>query len=140
MVMVQGLIVLGVRIVIQRMGLIHLWWIVLSRGVAALANHKPEANARYVFDEDRNVHTIAAIKDIYSGEEIFCDYGDKYQLHGDLAGKHDTLAGHRPPPHGIGKIPTSLQQTLISVYNPDLWELFQLLPPDFQASLANVLE
>ena len=58
-----------------------------TRGVAALANHKsePEANARYVFDEDRNVHTIAAIK-------------YKYQLHGDLAGKHDTFAGHRPPP------------------------------------------
>ena len=51
-----------------------------------------------MFDEDRNVHTIAAIKDIYSGEEIFCDYGDKYQLLGGLAGKHDTLAGHRPPP------------------------------------------
>ena len=69
-------------------------------GVAALANHKPEpeANARYVFDEDRNVHTVAAIKGIYSGEEIVCDYGDKYQLYGDLAGRHDTLAGHRPPP------------------------------------------
>jgi len=71
-----------------------------TRGVAAFANHKsePEANARYVFDEDRNVHIVAAIKDIYSGEEFFCNYGNKYQLHGDLAGKHDTLAGHRPPP------------------------------------------
>ena len=100
-VMVQGLAVLGERIVIQMLGLILLWWIVLfTRGVAALANHKsePEANARYVFDEDRNVHTVAAIKDIYSGEEFFCDYGDKYQLHGVLAGKYDTLAAHRPPP------------------------------------------
>ena len=73
-----------------------------TRGVAAPANHKSEpdanANARYVFDEERNVHIVAAIKDIYSGEEFFCDYGDKYQLHGDLAGKHDTLVGHRPPP------------------------------------------
>ena len=54
-----------------------------TRGVAALA--------RYVFDEDINVHTIAAIKDIYSGEEIFCDYGDKYQLHGGLAGMHNNI-------------------------------------------------
>ena len=37
-----------------------------TRGVAALVNHKPEpdANARYLFDEDRNVRTVAAIKDI----------------------------------------------------------------------------
>ena len=71
-----------------------------TRGVAALANHKsePEANARYVFDEDRNIHTIVAIKSIHSGEEIFCDYGPNYQLHGVFAGTHDTLAGHRPPP------------------------------------------
>ena len=72
-----------------------------TRGVAALANHTSESeaiNARYVFDEDRNVHTVAAIKDIHSGEEIFCDYGDKYQLHGNLAGKHYTLAAYRPPP------------------------------------------
>ena len=71
-----------------------------TRGVAALANHKPEpdANARYVFDEDRNTHTIHAIKDIGSNEEIFCGYGKSYQLEGKLAGKHDTLAGHRPPP------------------------------------------
>ena len=71
-----------------------------TSGLAALPNHKsePEANARYVFDEDRNVQTVAAIKDIYSGEEIFCDYGDIYQLHGDLEGRHNTLAGHRPPP------------------------------------------
>ena len=71
-----------------------------TRGVAALANHKPEpdANARYLFDEDRNTHTIHAIKDIGSNEEIFCDYGKSYQLEGKLAGKHDTLAGHRPPP------------------------------------------
>ena len=67
-----------------------------TRGVAALANHKPEAqaNARYVFDEYRNIHTIEAIQPIHSGEEIFCDYGPNYQLHGVLAGKHDTLAGH----------------------------------------------
>ena len=71
-----------------------------TRGVAALANPKPEpeANARYLFDEERNVHTVAAIKDIYSGEQFFCDYGNTYQLQGELAGKHDTLAGHRPPP------------------------------------------
>ena len=71
-----------------------------TRGVAALANHKPEAeaNARYVFDEDRNVHTIAAIKETYLGDEIFCDYGDKYQLQGDLVGSHDTLEEHSPPP------------------------------------------
>ena len=69
-------------------------------GVAALANHKsePEANARYVFDEDRNIHTIAGIKPIHSGEEIFCDYWPNYQLYGDFAGKHDTLAGHWPSP------------------------------------------
>ena len=48
--------------------------------------------------QDRNAPTVAEIKDIYSGEEFFCDYGDKYQLHGVLAGKHDTLAAHRRPP------------------------------------------
>ena len=73
-----------------------------TNGVGALANHKSEpeakAYARYVFDEDINIHTIAAIKSIHSGEEIFCDYGPNYQLYGVLAGKHDTLAGHRPPP------------------------------------------
>ena len=71
-----------------------------TRGVAALANHKsePDANARYVFDEDRNTHTVTAIKDIRSGAEIFCDNGTNYQLGGELAGKHDTLVGHRPPP------------------------------------------
>ena len=54
----------------------------LSQGVLLLANHKPEpeAIARYVFDEDRNTHSIAAIKDIYSGEEIFCEYGPNHQL------------------------------------------------------------
>ena len=57
-----------------------------------------QSNAQYQFDTVRNMHVIVAIKDIYSGEEIFCDYGPNYQLHGVLAGKHDTLAGHRPPP------------------------------------------
>ena len=49
----------------------------LYERVAALANHKsePEANAWYVLDEDRNVHRIAAIIDIYSGEEIFVIMG-----------------------------------------------------------------
>ena len=90
------------------MVLIPLWWIsAYTRGVAALANHKPEpapeANARYLFDDvDRKVHTVAVIKDIYLGEEYFCDYGNKYQLEGELAGKHDTLAGHRPPPEWYG--------------------------------------
>ena len=39
-----------------------------TRGVTALAYHKPEpeANARYVFDEDRNMHTVPAIQDIHS--------------------------------------------------------------------------
>ena len=70
-----------------------------GEALAALANHKsePEANARYLFDEDRNVHTV-----IYSGEEIVCDYGTKYQLEGDLAGKHDTLAGQRHHLNDIG--------------------------------------
>ena len=54
--------------------------------MAALANQKSElkANARYVFDKDRSMHTFEAIKDIFSGEEMltFCNYGDKYQLQG----------------------------------------------------------
>ena len=55
-----------------------------TRGVAALANHKsePDANARYVFDEDRNTHTVAAIKYIGPGKEIFYDCGAKYQIDG----------------------------------------------------------
>ena len=71
-----------------------------TRGVAELANHKsePGANARYVFDKDRNVHTDAVIKNIHPEGEYFCYYGDKYQLHGGYAGKHDALAGHSPPP------------------------------------------
>ena len=71
-----------------------------TTGVAALANHKsePKANARYVFDEDRNKHTFAAFKPIHSEEKIFCYYGPNYQLHVVFAGEHDTLPGHRPPP------------------------------------------
>ena len=72
-----------------------------TRGVAAFSNHKsePRANARYLFDETINMYTVAAIncKDIYSGEVLFCDYGNKYQLEGDLLGKHDTLAELKPP-------------------------------------------
>lgn len=72
----------------------------LTRGVASLANHQPEpqANARYVWDDHRNIHLVIAVKDIFSGEEIFCDYGPHYQLQGKYAGKHATLAAKRPPP------------------------------------------
>ena len=65
--MVMGHIAQGVKIVISQR--------------ATLANHKPETepNARNVFDEDRNTHTVVAKKSISSGEETFCDYRDKYQ-------------------------------------------------------------
>ena len=71
-----------------------------DRGVAALANHKPEpsANAQYQFDEDTDVHWIVAMRDIKSGEEIFCDNGPDDSLSGPHAGKHATLAACRRPP------------------------------------------
>ena len=34
------------------------------------------------------IHTVTAMKDVRTDN----------QLGGELAGKHDTLAGHRPPP------------------------------------------
>ena len=70
------------------------------RCVAALANHKedPGANAIYMFDEDTHIQWVQALRDIKSGEEIFCDYGPEYSLTGSLAGKHATLNAKRPPP------------------------------------------
>ena len=40
------------------------------------------ANARKVFDEGRNIHTIEVIKSTHPEEELFCDYGPNYQLQG----------------------------------------------------------
>ena len=66
--MAQGLIALGERTVIQRMVFTPLVDCAYTRGVAALAYHKSELKANDTFQPDT------------------------------LAGKHDTLAGHRPPP------------------------------------------
>ena len=33
---------------------------------------------------------------MWSGQEIFCDHETKYKLGGELAGKRDTLVGHKP--------------------------------------------
>ena len=70
------------------------------RGVASIINHMPlkRSNAQYQFDTDRNMHVIVAIRDIYSGEEIFCDYGDEYQLFGEYSGKHATISNKRSAP------------------------------------------
>ena len=70
------------------------------RSVAALANHMqdPEANARYVYDENTDTQWIEAQQDIKSGEEIFNNYGPEYSLEGSFAGKHITQAARRPPP------------------------------------------
>ena len=54
----------------------------LQRGVGALLNHKPEhqCNCR-LGNPNRSNHTpIKAIKDIRNGEELYCDYGDAYQM------------------------------------------------------------
>ena len=70
------------------------------RGAASIINHMPleQSNAQYQFDTVRNMHVIVAIKDIYSGEEIFCDYGDEYQLFGEYSGKHATISNKKSPP------------------------------------------
>ena len=70
------------------------------RGVASIINHMPleQSNAQYQFDTVRNMHVIVCIKDIYSGEEIFCDYGDEYQLFGEYSGKHATISNKKSPP------------------------------------------
>ena len=83
-----------------------------------------------MFDEDRNTHTVTAIKDIRSGEEIFCDYGTNYQLGGKLAGKYDTLAGHIPPPKWYKKLfaaPENLKPFQAFQVNPMFWGLLSTL-------------
>ena len=44
-----------------------------TRGVAAFANHKsePEANARYVFDEDRNIYTPLLLLNLFIQEKKY---------------------------------------------------------------------
>lgn len=49
-----------------------------ARGIAAFANHKENANARWAVNhQDRSIY-IVATKRIKAGDEIFLDYGDEY--------------------------------------------------------------
>ena len=70
------------------------------RSAGSMSNHMPQqqSNAQYEFDGDRNAHIIVAIKNIYSGEEIFCNYGDEYEFDGHYCGKHATLSSKKRVP------------------------------------------
>jgi SET domain-containing protein len=55
----------------------------LRRGVGSLANTKKrrkDNNATLIVDQRRKLVSLRATKDIFNGEEIFCYYGDDYEM------------------------------------------------------------
>ena len=99
--MVQDHIVLEGKIVIQMMVLTPLRWTVLiqEEWLHLLTTNLALQLMLGICLIRTEICTLLQLLKIFIREKIFfCDYGNKYQLEGELAGKHDTLAGHRPPP------------------------------------------
>ena len=77
----------------------------LLRGVGAIINHKPHAQANVYFrchkvpHSNTWVYQILAKRDILNGEELYVDYGDSY---GDFTHHHfprfDTISKHTKTP------------------------------------------
>lgn len=51
---------------------------VLAMGNGAVYNHRNQPNARWEYNSDKKLLTIAATRTIKSGEEIFINYGREY--------------------------------------------------------------
>jgi SET domain-containing protein len=52
--------------------------VILTLGNGSMYNHRQPSNAEYYFDSDTNQMSYVAVKDIAKGEEIFINYGGKF--------------------------------------------------------------
>ena len=48
-------------------------------GLGSIFNHSDNNNADWITDENRNIYSFYATKDIRKGEEIFTNYGKHYK-------------------------------------------------------------
>lgn len=68
------------------------------RSVVSMINHKPKAkgaNVEFITNTETNNVEVVALKDIYSGTELFVDYGEKFRLH-EPGARHYTGCGSSP--------------------------------------------